>query len=84
MRARIAIWLRENERWIAPEWIKLVRSRGGERDRQLTTRELERQFFTDFYYAFSLAVEENSEWHMPTYIVISPGMDKTHPISPTL
>jgi signal transduction histidine kinase len=68
MRARIADWLRENERWLAPEWIKLVRSRGGERDRQLTTRELERQFFTDFYHAFTLAVEENSEWRLAEVI----------------
>jgi signal transduction histidine kinase len=58
MRNRIASWLRRNESQIAPEWIKLVRSRGGERDRQLTTKELERQFFTDFYHAFVRAVEE--------------------------
>lgn len=61
MRDKVAAWLRENERLIAPDWIKLVRSRGGERDRQLTTRELHRQFFTDFYYAFALAVEEDNE-----------------------
>lgn len=68
MRERVASWLRQNERWIAPDWIKLVRSRGGERDRQLTTKELERQFFTDFYYAFALAVEEGSESHLAEVI----------------
>jgi signal transduction histidine kinase len=57
MRDRIASWLRRNESQIAPAWIKLVRSRGGERDRQLTTKELERQFFTDFYHAFVQAVD---------------------------
>lgn len=57
MRERVASWLRRNESQIAPAWIKLVRSRGGERDRQLTTKELERQFFTDFYHAFVQAVE---------------------------
>jgi len=61
MRDRVAAWLRQNERLIAPDWIKLVRSRGGERDRQLTTKELERQFFTDFYHAFALAVEQDSQ-----------------------
>jgi signal transduction histidine kinase len=61
MRDKVAAWLRENERLIAPDWIKLVRSRGGERDRQLTTKELERQFFTDFYHAFCLAIEESSQ-----------------------
>ena len=60
MRDRVAVWLRENERLIAPAWIKLVRSRGGERDRQLTTKELERQFFTDFYHAFAYAVEQDN------------------------
>jgi len=57
MRDRIASWLRRNESQISPAWIKLVRSRGGERDRQLTTKELERQFFTDFYHAFVQAVD---------------------------
>jgi signal transduction histidine kinase len=52
--------LSRNESQIAPEWIKLVRSRGGERDRQLTTKELERQFFTDFYQAFVQAVENDN------------------------
>jgi signal transduction histidine kinase len=60
MREVVVTWLRQNERFIAPDWIKMVRSRGGERDRQLTTKELERQFFTDFYHAFVLAVEESS------------------------
>ena len=60
MRESVVTWLRQNERLIAPAWIKLVRSRGGDRDRQLTTKELERQFFTDFYHAFVLAVEENT------------------------
>ena len=63
MRDRVAVWLRQNERFIVPAWIKLVRSRGGDRDRQLTTKELERQFFTDFYHAFARSVEEDSqEW----------------------
>jgi signal transduction histidine kinase len=57
MSTRIGSWLRRNEGQIAPEWIKRVRSQGGERDRQLTTKELERQFFTDFYDAFVQAVE---------------------------
>ncbi len=61
MRDRVAEWLRQNERTIAPDWIKLVRTQGGERDRKLTTRELERQFFTDFYHALILAVEQDSE-----------------------
>jgi signal transduction histidine kinase len=52
--------LRRNESQIAPAWIKLVRSRGGERDRQLTTKELERQFFTDFYHAFVQAVDSGN------------------------
>ncbi len=60
MRTTVAAWLRENERYVAPEWIKLVRSRGSERDRQLTTKELERQFFTDFYHAFVQAAEEEN------------------------
>jgi signal transduction histidine kinase len=60
MRNRIGSWLRRNEGQIAPEWIKLVRSRGGDRDRQLTTKELERQFFTDFYDAFVQAIEGDS------------------------
>ncbi len=60
MRNKVAAWMRENEREIAPDWIKLVRSRGGERDRQLTTRELEREFFTDYYNAFVLAVERDN------------------------
>jgi len=64
MRTTIAAWLRENERFIAPEWIKLVRSRGGERDRKLTTKELERQFFTDFYHAFVLAVDAEDPGRM--------------------
>jgi hypothetical protein len=57
---RVATWLRQNERLIVPAWIKLVRSRGGDRDRQLTTKELERQFFVDFYSAFTMAVEQGS------------------------
>jgi len=61
MRDRVAAWLKENERFIVPDWIRMVRSRGGDRDRQLTTRELERQFFTDFYYAFVIAVEVENE-----------------------
>jgi signal transduction histidine kinase len=61
MRESVVTWLRQQERFIAPDWIKMVRSRGGERDRQLTTQELERQFFTDFYHAFVLAVEGNIE-----------------------
>jgi len=60
MRDSVAAWLRENEPVIVSEWIKLVRSRGSDRDRQLTTRELERQFFTEFYLAFYGAVKENS------------------------
>jgi signal transduction histidine kinase len=60
-RNRVATWLRQNERLIVPAWIKLVRSRGGDRDRQLTTKELERQFFIDFYTAFTLAVEQDSQ-----------------------
>jgi signal transduction histidine kinase len=63
MRERVAVWLRQNERLIVPDWIKLVRSRGSARDRQLTTKELERQFFTDFYHAFARTVDEdNQEW----------------------
>lgn len=61
MRASVAIWLRENEKHIVPAWIKLVRSRGGERDRQLTTRELERQFFSDFYFALVQGIESDNE-----------------------
>ncbi len=61
MRTSIARWLRENEKHIVPAWIKLVRSRGGERDRQLTTRELERQFFTDFYFALVQGIESENE-----------------------
>lgn len=61
MRTGIAEWLRENEKHIVPAWIKLVRSRGGDRDRQLTTRELERQFFTDFYFAFVQGIESENE-----------------------
>jgi signal transduction histidine kinase len=61
MRDKVATWLRQNERVIVPDWIKLVRSRGGDRDRQLTTRELERQFFTDFYHAFVVYVEVENE-----------------------
>lgn len=57
MRNRIGSWLRRNEAQIAPEWIKRVRSQGGDRDRQLSTQELEQQFFTDFYDAFVQAVE---------------------------
>jgi signal transduction histidine kinase len=60
-RNRIATWLRQNERLIVPAWIKMVRSRGGDRDRQLTTKELEREFFIDFYSAFTLAVEQDSQ-----------------------
>ena len=60
MRDRLAEWLRQNEQLIVPDWIKLVRSRGGARDRQLTTRELKRQFFSDFYHAFVMAVREDS------------------------
>lgn len=59
MRDKAAAWLRQNERIIVPAWIKLVRSRGGDRDRELTTKELERQFFSDFYHAFSIAVQED-------------------------
>jgi signal transduction histidine kinase len=63
MRDRVATWLRQNERYIVPNWIKMVRSRGSDRDRQLTTKELERQFFTDFYHAFARTVEEDhQEW----------------------
>lgn len=61
MRERVAAWLRQNEQQIVPGWIKLVRSRGSDRDRQLTTKELERQFFTDFFHAFVLAIEEGEE-----------------------
>lgn len=57
MRNRIGSWLRRSEAQIAPEWIKRVRSQGGDRDRQLSTQELEQQFFTDFYDAFVQAVE---------------------------
>jgi signal transduction histidine kinase len=60
MRDRIGSWLRQNEGQVAPQWIKLVRARGGDRDRQLGTGEFERQFFTDFYDAFILAVEGES------------------------
>jgi signal transduction histidine kinase len=67
-RNQVATWLRHNESSIVPAWIKLVRSRGGSRDRQLTTKELERQFFIDFYNAFTLAVEQNS--HEPIRGVI--------------
>lgn len=59
MRDKAAIWLRENESEIVPAWIKLVRSRGGKRDRQLTTQELQRQFFADFYSSFCLAIRED-------------------------
>jgi signal transduction histidine kinase len=59
MRDKTAAWLRQNERIVVPAWIKLVRSRGGDRDRELTTKELERQFFTDFFHAFTLAVQED-------------------------
>jgi signal transduction histidine kinase len=61
MRDRVAAWLRQNERYIVPDWIKLVRSRGSVRDRQLTTKELERQFFLDFYDAFARTVEEDRQ-----------------------
>jgi signal transduction histidine kinase len=60
-RNRVAAWLRQSERLIVPAWIKMVRSRGSDRDRQLTTKELERQFFIDFYTAFALAVETDSD-----------------------
>ncbi len=60
-RERVAAWLRQNERVIVPAWIKMVRSRGGDRDRQLTTKELERQFFVDYYEAFTQAVEQDSQ-----------------------
>jgi signal transduction histidine kinase len=60
-RNRVATWLRQNERQIVPAWIKMVRSRGGDRDRQLTTKELEREFFVDFYSAFTQAVEQDSQ-----------------------
>ena len=66
---RVAAWLRQNERTIVPAWIKMVRSRGGDRDRQLTTRELERQFFIDFYDAFVQAVDLDSQ--APVQEVIS-------------
>ena len=56
MRESVVAWLRQNEKLIVPDWIKMVRSRGGDRDRQLTTKELERQFFSDFYHAFTTAV----------------------------
>jgi signal transduction histidine kinase len=59
MRDKAAAWLRQNERIVVPAWIKLVRSKGGDRDRELTTKELERQFFSDFYHAFTLAVQED-------------------------
>jgi signal transduction histidine kinase len=59
MRYKLAEWLRQNEQLIVPDWIKLVRSRGGDRDRQLTTRELKRQFFSDFYHAYVIAVSED-------------------------
>ena len=59
MREKTAAWLRQNERIVVPAWIKLVRSRGSDRDRELTTKELERQFFSDFYHAFTLAVQED-------------------------
>lgn len=59
MRDSLAEWLRQNEQLIVPDWIKLVRSRGGARDRQLTTRELKRQFFSDFYHSFVIAVRED-------------------------
>jgi len=68
MRERVAAWLRQNEQQIVPGWIKLVRSRGGDRDRQLTTKELERQFFTDFFHAFVLAVEEGGEGRLETVL----------------
>ena len=68
MRTTLAAWLRENERSIAPEWIKLVRSRGGERDRKLTTKELERQFFADFYHALVLAVDAEDPGRMSEVI----------------
>jgi signal transduction histidine kinase len=42
----------------------MVRSRGSDRDRQLTTKELERQFFVDFYGAFAQAVEKDSQGPM--------------------
>jgi signal transduction histidine kinase len=60
VRDRIASWLRRNEGHIVPAWIKLVRFRGGERDRSLTTKELERQFFSDFYQSFVHAVESGN------------------------
>ncbi|MBN1137068.1 MAG: GAF domain-containing protein [Anaerolineae bacterium] len=59
MRDKAAAWLRQNERIVVPAWIKLVRSRGGDRDRELTTKELERQFFSGFYHAFTVAVQED-------------------------
>ncbi len=68
MRERVAAWLRQNEQQIVPGWIRLVRSRGGDRDRQLTTKELERQFFTDFFHAFVLAVEEGGEGRLETVL----------------
>ncbi|MGQ9599514.1 MAG: ATP-binding protein [Anaerolineae bacterium] len=61
MRDSAAAWLRQNERTFVPGWIKMVRSRGGDRDRQLTTKELERQFFVDFYGALALAVERDAQ-----------------------
>lgn len=60
MRSRVAAWLRQNEHRLVPAWIKLVRSQGGERDRELTTKQLEQQFFSDFYHAFTLAVQGSS------------------------
>lgn len=68
MRERVAAWLRQNERQIVPGWIKLVRSRGSDRDRQSTTKELERQFFTDFYHAFVRAIEEEGTDYLETVL----------------
>ncbi len=68
MRERVAAWLRQNEQQIVPGWIKLVRSRGSDRDRQSTTKELARQFFTDFYHAFLLTIEEGGTGYLETVL----------------
>ncbi len=68
MRERVVAWLRQNEQQIVPGWIKLVRSRGSDRDRQSTTKELERQFFTDFYHAFVLTIEEGGTGYLETVV----------------
>jgi signal transduction histidine kinase len=64
MRETVAAWLGQNEQRIVPAWIRAVRSQGSDRDRQLTTRELERKFFADFYAAFVVAVREDNPERM--------------------